>query len=46
MLGDIELRRNVCKNEVIEIIADNNERKAVITSLDSRIYLWNYSGKM
>lgn len=41
--AELELRKKACDHEVVDIISNNNELKAMITSIDSKVYTWNYS---
>jgi len=44
--GELELRKKICTEEIVDIYTNNAELKAVISSLDSKIYHWNYSEKL
>jgi len=44
--GDVEVRRKVTTEEIVDIETNNNELKAVITAMDSKVYNWNYSEKL
>ena len=44
--GDVEIRRKVTTEEIVDIETNNAELKAVITAMDSKVYQWNYSEKL
>ena len=44
--GELELRKRISTEEIVDIYTNNAELKAVISCLDSKIYQWNYSEKL
>ena len=43
---EIELRRKLASNEIIDIITNTSGKKAIITSLNSKLIVWDFSQKL
>ena len=43
IVNEIDSRRKVASNEIVDILANNELGKAVVAALDSKVYIWDFS---